>query len=240
MTTNALPGLTCGTDCATQAVEQLNANCFCVGLEPDALEEALRSDCGSAEVAALIAERCPHLFANQAVFVSSAQAERMRELIAAIEAVIAMPAYRSAVLADAPLIAQHDPGAKGVMFGYDFHLAGDQIGLIEINTNAGGVLINAAMARANLACSAAGEVRVSGQETAQALEHALVEMFRQEWRLAGHSTPLRRIAIVDAAPEGQYLYPEFLLFRQLFLRHGIDALKEGIHLWLSKISLSSL
>ena len=35
--------------------------------------------------------------------------------------------------------------------------------------------------------------------------------------------PLASIAIVDVAPEEQYLYPEFLLFQQLFERHGLRA-----------------
>lgn len=48
-------------------------------------------------------------------------------------------------------------------------------------------------------------------------------MFRREWRLAGHSRPLVTIAIVDEAPQKQYLYPEFLLFRELFERHGLEA-----------------
>src|SRR4051812_1998102 len=99
MTASNLPGLTCGIDCTTEAVEQLNSRCFCVGMEPGALEGALRADDGTAEVASLIAERCPHLFANQAVFVASAQLRRMAELVSAIESVVAMPAYRAAVLA---------------------------------------------------------------------------------------------------------------------------------------------
>jgi hypothetical protein len=221
-----LPAITvpdCATACSTQPAELLNSNCFCVGLEADALDAALQADDGSTGVAALIAERCPHLFAAQAVFVSTHQAERMAELISAIESVIALPAYRAAVLADAPPIARHDPGALGVFYGYDFHLAGSEVGLIEINTNAGGVMINAAMARAGKPCIALGEEPVSGAESAEALERALVEMFRQEWTLGGGTGPLRRIAIVDVNPTEQYLYPEFLLFRQLFQRHGIAA-----------------
>jgi hypothetical protein len=48
-------------------------------------------------------------------------------------------------------------------------------------------------------------------------------MFRREWELAGHDRPLRSVAIVDEAPAGQYLYPEFLLFQRLFRRHGLHA-----------------
>jgi hypothetical protein len=45
--------------------------------------------------------------------------------------------------------------------------------------------------------------------------------FRNEWRLARGERALGRVLIVDDAPERQFLYPEFLLFRELFRRHGI-------------------
>jgi len=48
-------------------------------------------------------------------------------------------------------------------------------------------------------------------------------MFFAEWRLARGDRDLRRIAIVDENPQEQYLYPEFMLFKQLFLRHGVEA-----------------
>lgn len=44
-----------------------------------------------------------------------------------------------------------------------------------------------------------------------------------EWTSQQGKGQPSRIAIVDDNPEGQYLYPEFLLARQFFLRHGIDA-----------------
>ena len=49
------------------------------------------------------------------------------------------------------------------------------------------------------------------------------DMFFAEWRLARGDRTLRRIAIVDDNPQEQYLYPEFVLFQQLFRRHGVDA-----------------
>ncbi|MGE5623039.1 MAG: hypothetical protein ACM3WS_07790 [Bacillota bacterium] len=59
-------------------------------------------------------------------------------------------------------------------------------------------------------------------DSAAALEARIVGMFRREWALSGRTRPLRRIAIVDESPQQQYLYPEFLLFRQLFQRHGLQ------------------
>ena len=43
-----------------------------------------------------------------------------------------------------------------------------------------------------------------------------------EWRQQRTDAPLKSMAIVDEAPEQQYLYPEFLLYRQLFSRHGTE------------------
>jgi hypothetical protein len=48
-------------------------------------------------------------------------------------------------------------------------------------------------------------------------------MFVEEWRLQRGDAPLHHVAIVDDWPREQYLYPEFLLFQQLFRRHGIEA-----------------
>jgi hypothetical protein len=62
---------------------------------------------------------------------------------------------------------------------------------------------------------------------AEAFEAAIVAMFRAEWVHTGRTAPLRTIAIVDEAPETQYLYAEFLLFQQLFARHGLHAVIAG-------------
>ena len=88
----------------------------------------------------------------------------------------------------------------GVFMGYDFHLTPVGPQLIEINTNAGGGLLAALQA-----------------ERDDVLD-AYVAMFRAEC-----PRELNCVAIVDEAPEGQYLYPEFLGFQRLFAEHGIQA-----------------
>jgi hypothetical protein len=45
-------------------------------------------------------------------------------------------------------------------------------------------------------------------------------MFAAEWRASRGDRALSTIAIVDERPGNQYLYPEFLLFAQLFARRG--------------------
>jgi len=148
----------------------------------------------------------------------------MAAVVRAVESVVRLPAYREDVLAYAPPIARHDPGeVRGVFLGYDFHVARGRFALIEINTNAGGALLNTLLARAQRGCCLGFGVRSPSPRTARGFERRIVAMFREEWARAGRRRALARVAIVDDAPADQYLYPEFLLFEALFRRHGISA-----------------
>ncbi len=207
-----------------EVVDALNADCFCIGLDDDALRDALERDLASPPLFALLRERCPNIFAQGPVFVAPTQRARMAALVQAVESVVALPAYREAVRSRTPAAPwPADGGPRGVFFGYDFHVSGSGFGLIEINTNAGGAMLNAVLARAQRACCPPVQGLVPTSAAVDTFERQMVAMFRNEWRLAGHERPLRSIAIVDDAPASQYLYPEFLLFQQLFERHGIAA-----------------
>jgi hypothetical protein len=200
-------------------MERLNRECFCTGLDDRRLTQALASP----DLDALVRERCPHLFAARPVFVNAADMDRMAAVARAVESVVALPAYREEVLSAASSIARHRQGARGVFFGYDFHLDEGRLSLIEINTNAGGAMLNAVSARAQRSCCEMVEHVLPQAPSVDALERSIVAMFRNEWSLAGHDTPLRRLAIVDEDPPSQYLYPEFLLFQRLFADHGLQA-----------------
>ena len=170
-----------------------------------------------------LVETHPHLFSALPVYIRREHAERMAAVTAALETVVALPAYREAALAYAPEIARHDPGARGVFAGLDFHLSADGPKLIEINTNAGGALLAAMLAEAQRACCDEVRAVVHGGQSLAALERRLWEMFIAEWRAAGRTGAPRTVAIVDDDPPGQYLYPEFLLFARLFERFGVRA-----------------
>jgi hypothetical protein len=202
-------------------IERWNSDCYCVSLDPGALRAAVEAEAPG--LSRLIDERCPHLFAALPVFVSRQHIEAMAAVVAAVEDVVALPGYRDAALAHAPAIARHDPGARGVFMGYDFHLSVDGPRLIEINTNAGGALLNALLGQAQRACCPEVAALVNGPLAAEALERAFCGTFLCEWRLAGRRGLPRRIAIVDSAPQQQFLYPEFVLFERLLRRFGIDA-----------------
>ena len=145
----------------------------------------------------LLAAR-PHLFSSASVPIAVSDLLRMRELITAVESVVALPAWCEFTKVGAGGTANE---AAGVFMGYDFHLTAVGPQLIEINTNSGGGLLAALQA-----------------ERDDVLD-AYVAMFRAE--CAGRE--LKTIAIVDEQPESQYLYPEFLGFQKLFAAHGIQA-----------------
>lgn len=206
-------------------IDQLNLDCFCFSLDREALAHGLETELGTAGVTEQLKERCASAFAAQPVFVAAEQLKRMAQVVQAVEAVVSLPAYREQVLATAPATARiGSVAAQSVFFGYDFHLDQGRLGLIEINTNAGGAMLNAVLARAQRSCCAAMDSLVPTRASVTLFEQRLVDMFRREWHLSHPGgRPLASIAIVDEAPAQQYLYPEFLLFQKLFERHGLKA-----------------
>ncbi|MBL8374029.1 hypothetical protein [Accumulibacter sp.] len=205
------------------AAELINRDCACISVDHELLKQALEKGEGTMSHAEVLTTR-PHLFSNSVVFVSEANLARMARMIAVLERVVRLPAYRERVLAYAPPVARHSPGAAGVFLGYDFHLGPEGPQLIEINSNAGGALLNARLLRAQRACCAPV---ASMMPVPTPVDEALVAMFRKEWHLARSDAalrPLARIVIVDQQPATQYLAPEFELFRQLFEANGIGAM----------------
>ncbi|HXU94733.1 MAG TPA: hypothetical protein VFP33_13865 [Gallionella sp.] len=187
-------------------IEHLNGECVGrAGMDLEALERALRAQ--GEEWYGMVAERCPHLFAASPVFVTTAQLQQMQAVIAAVERVVALPGWHEGRCE-----------ARGVFYGYDFHLNEEGAHLIEINTNAGGGFVNA------LLIDSQREAELYGAEAAEAnLERRFLDMFRNEWKLARGDAPLASVAIVDEQPDTQYLYPEFLLAQRMFGRAGIAA-----------------
>lgn len=223
---------------AENPAARLNRDCLAAAPEAAALLRLLAAGAGperareAEQFWSALAQTHPHLFARTGVFVSETDLKAMAELVEVMEEVVALPAYRQQALAQAPDIAAFEPGSAGVFLGYDFHLSDQGPRLIEINTNAGGALLCARLAhnadpRAWGGCPEGKAARPLVSDGA-ALEAKLVSMFQREWSLfkvaGGLNRPLRTIAIVDDAPESQFLAPEFHLFKNLFENWGWRAL----------------
>lgn len=204
--------------------DTLNLGCMCRTLDAARLREQLEAEPRMAGLVSQLATSHPHLFSQTAVFLDPATRDAVARAVAAIERVMALPAWQEAALADAPAIARHNFGPAGVFMGYDFHLGTQGPRLIEINTNAGGAFLNAALARAHRACCESMDVLFdAGTPGLPALDGEYVAMFRGEWESQRGGLPLRNIVIVDDAPQAQYLAPEFMLARHVFEAHGLVA-----------------
>ena len=203
-------------------IERLNRDCFCISLDRRALAHALESELGQPGLYTLIQHRNPHVFSAQPVFVAGRHIARMREVVQAVERVASLPSFEQTVLARAPVAARHNPGNPGIFLGFDFHLEGESLHLIEVNTNPGGALLSAVLARAQRACCEEMREMVPSAESVDAFEADIVAMFLREWRQAGRRGEPQRIALVDSEPTTQYLYAEFLLYARLFERAGIE------------------
>lgn len=201
----------------------LNRECFCITLDSDGLQAAIHAEAPAENGVASLVATHPHLFARAPVFLAREDLDAMLEVVSAIEAAAATPAYQDAVLAWAPEIARRDFGPRGAFMGYDFHLGATGPKLIEVNTNAGGAFLNAFLARAQMACCEEARMATRSSQL-EGFEPAVWRMFMSEWESQRPNTPLQSVAIVDDHPEDQYLFPEFLLAQRFFERQGLRTL----------------
>jgi hypothetical protein len=161
-------------------------------------------------------------YAHTLIALERADFEAICRTVAALHRIAHQAAYQAHVDAGADEVARHRIANTGVFMGYDFHLTPAGPRLIEINTNAGGALLNGLHTASlcdpvKLACLCSELIPV---ETMQA---RLARTFEAELQAAHPDAALRLLAIADDQPDAQFLRPEFELFRQLFANAGIDA-----------------
>lgn len=139
--------------------------------------------------------------------------KQMIEVVYTLQKLSENPAYPE-LLPELPDNAQIEPGHFSVLMGYDFHIDDvqqQQVKLIEVNTNAGGLWF------------AALSHQPQSSHFPKKLAHKLLDSFLQEYRLfRGIADAMPQcIAIIDQQPEQQFLYPEMQKFAELFQQAGI-------------------
>src|SRR5260370_35138966 len=176
--------------------ERLNRGCFCITLDRHALMEALNREVGSPDFARKLSESHPSLFSNVPAFVPAEILAEMVRVVDAVEEAARLPGYREAALSWAAPIARLDLGPIVALMGYDFHVTAAGPKLIEVNTNAGGAFLNAALARAQRACCAEALVPLEISPS-QDFGSKIAGMFIDEWRRQRTAGRPATIAIVD-------------------------------------------
>jgi hypothetical protein len=118
----------------------------------------------------------------------------------------------SALLPELQETARINTRYYSVLMGYDFHITEEQqVKLIEVNTNSGGLW---------LACRC---YEPNAQQFPEKLAKKLLHTFINEYRLFCQDQKARPqlIAIVDQQPKMQFLYQEMQIFAKMFQQAGI-------------------
>jgi hypothetical protein len=209
------PPHACHDACAQTADTTPNLRCACSVVDVGLVRGRLPADLPLAPGTDAYAG----LFSPYALFVEPEALDAMAAVARAVFEVARNAAYVAQVLTWAPAIARVDPGSPGGVLGLDFHLTVEGPRVIEINTNPGGLLLNAQLLEHVASCAPARwHPPVSGREVREAAVKAWVTDLAQQREGARP----RRIAIVDEAPQAQFLYPEFVLYAAAFGEHGIQ------------------
>jgi hypothetical protein len=204
-----------------QTADALNRHCVCNTLDLLRLRTNLESAPGLLGLLDNIIHTRPHLFSGSMVFVSEQIERQIIDVVATIERIAALPHHQAMALSHANSIARHAWGPRGACMGYDFHISKNGAQLIEINTNAGGLMLNAALASAQN--TGDHPLNLSMEFNSEFFYQSLIDMFTAEWHLQRGDAPWSNVLIVDSEPDTQYLAPEFQLFRQFFTQHGVEA-----------------
>ena len=202
--------------------EALNKGCACKTLDTGLLKTQLEKDPLLQGLFDDIIKTRPNLFSSTTVFLGPKELVAMNELIAVIEKIIKLPAFQEIIFKRSPKISRTNFGPEGVFMGYDFHMSDEGPKLIEINTNAGGGLLNLELAKAQQACCLLENAFFESDEDLLKLDTVFCQMFIKEWKKQRQTEKPGLLAIIDNRPQEQYLYPEFILFKRLLTESGIN------------------
>ncbi len=147
-----------------------------------------------------------HGISPYTVNLSTRALKQMINVVHDLQSLSENPKYPSS-LSELPETAQVESGYYSVLMGYDFHIdESQQVKLIEVNTNAGGLWFATQ-------CYHPGT-----RHYPKKLADKLLNTFLQEYRLfcQDKNAQPQLIAIIDHIPEQQFLYPEMQVFARLF------------------------
>lgn len=152
----------------------------------------------------------PQLLSPHKVELSNSHFLKIESIISAFETLRTHPQYIQWLEKTYGL--QFNPGNRGIFMSYDFHLTNEnELKLIEINTNASFLGLGYEFTKMQ---------QLDWNQKFQLTD--LKTCFEQELQLAAHPSKLKTLSIVDENPQQQKLYAEFLLYREVFRKMGIE------------------
>lgn len=152
-------------------------------------------------------------FSAKPVFISEKIQDDMGSVIGEIQEYISGPEFKKKVLKNE--FANKDING-GILMSYDFHIKDNTPKLIEINTNAGGIFLNyKLLQRSKNCCDGATTQDISD------FENTIVTMFKDKFA-EYTDKELKTVAIIDEFPDKQFLYPDFLICKEILEKFGIQ------------------
>ncbi|AOP33376.1 circularly permuted ATPgrasp domain protein [Leptospira tipperaryensis] len=207
----------------TTVSKLFNRECQCITIEKEVLDksfvEKIRASMNAEN--SDLASLTDRFFASSASFLDPSDFTKIQKTIQVIQKILKNEKVRKEILKEFPENLKGRFSKGGVFLSFDFHLAEDGPKLIEINTNAGGAFLQTKLVEAQKECCPEVREALASPEEILAIEKRFFESFLEEWRSTGKEGVPTFVAIVDKSPKEQFLYPEFLLFREMFLSKGI-------------------
>ena len=153
-------------------------------------------------------------FAKTHVFLSEENIRDIKRCVSVLEKTITSEAFKKRVFAETYEKLQDADIDGGVIMSYDFHIDEGVPKLIEINTNAGGLFLNYELLAASSVCCKETEIQDISH-----FKESIVSMFKEEFAKKSDKQ-LQTILIVDEHPSEQFLYPEFLVCKEILEKYG--------------------
>ncbi|MEI1280276.1 circularly permuted ATPgrasp domain protein [Leptospira venezuelensis] len=201
----------------TTLAEILNEKCSCSTLNKEYLEEEIHKF----PVSEIKTKGIEHFYSETPSFIDEKDKEAIQEILYSIRKALKLPNVREKILNNYNGENRTRNITGGVFLSLDFHQTKEGPKLIEVNTNAGGAYLQLKLLEAQIRCCKAVDIAMPNAKALLDLEEKFYSIFIQEWMANNREGQPNFIAIVDENPSEQFLYPEFLLFRDLFRSKGI-------------------
>ncbi|TGK54787.1 circularly permuted ATPgrasp domain protein [Leptospira wolffii] len=188
----------------------LNENCSCSTLDKTMIERE------STQI-----DQLSKFYSETPSFISTSELEQIKNVLRALRKVVRLSSVRSKFLKGYSELKRNGSISGGVFMSMDFHLTSKGPKLIEINTNAGGTFLQWKLLQAQIRCCKAVDLALPNETELERLKDKFYSIFIEEWNASERSGVPSFIAIIDDEPSKQFLYPEFVFFKELFLSKGI-------------------
>jgi hypothetical protein len=195
-------------------IRSLNESCDCKSLSKKEWEERIAED----ELFSFLPDQ--GIFSESNFFLRRSHLKEIEKLIQDIEALVAKTEKSKSFKHG--INTEIKPTNPGFLLAYDFHITEDQPYLIEINSNPGGFILSTISSHHHAVCCSnlyngnLVELPIYTKD----IRDTVCKIILNEWvtsRPNGLDSNLPRgIAIVDSNPELQFLYPEFLMYQNIF------------------------